>query len=279
MHYLDEGRGDPVVMVHGNPTWSFFYRRLVLGLRGGFRCVVPDHIGCGLSDKGADFSYRLEDHVANLEQLVVDLDLRGVTLVVHDWGGAIGMGAALRQAERIKRLVIFNTAAFPAPHLPKRIACCRWPFVGPLAVRGGNLFARAALRMAMGDPRKMTLNTARGFLYPYNSWAHRVAIQKFVEDIPMEPEHPSYDLLKKIGENLPALADRPVLLAWGMKDFCFTPWFLDRWREIYPHAEVHRYEGAGHYLLEDEGDAILREVRSFLHRPRVVDAAETKAVG
>lgn len=266
LHYVDEGQGEPVVMVHGNPTWSFFYRHLITGLRGQNRCLALDHLGCGFSDKPADFPYRLSNHVDHLERFLIELDLQNITLVVHDWGGAIGMGAALRQKARIKRLVIMNTAAFPADRMPWRIKVCRTPVLGPLAVRGANLFARAALRMAMADSRRMTRNTAKGYLLPYDSWKNRIALQKFVEDIPMDSSHPSYRLLEEIGNGLKTFSELPIFIAWGLRDFCFTPWFLEKWKALYPQAETHEYPTAGHYLLEEEGEDIRRKLRNFLNR-------------
>src|SRR4051812_13367564 len=118
LSYLDEGAGDPVVMLHGNPTWSFYYRNLVLGLRDQYRCVVPDHIGCGLSDKPPEslYDYSLKSRIDDVEALLDSLNLRAnLTLVVHDWGGMIGMGFAARHPERVKRIVAINTGAFPLP--------------------------------------------------------------------------------------------------------------------------------------------------------------------
>ena len=116
-HYLDEGAGPALVLVHGNPTWSFMWREIVLALRGKFRLIVPDHMGCGLSDKPspARYSYRLAQRVTDLVQLIEHLDLQHVTLVAHDWGGAIGMGAAVAAPGRFERFVLMNTAAFLAP--------------------------------------------------------------------------------------------------------------------------------------------------------------------
>ncbi|HVT74541.1 MAG TPA: alpha/beta fold hydrolase, partial [Lacunisphaera sp.] len=150
MSYLDEGRGEEaVVMVHGNPTWSFFYRHLVLGLRERIRCIVPDHLGCGLSDKPQDFNYTLREHVANLRRLLDSLRLRRIHLVVHDWGGPIGLGAVLPRAERLDRVVILNTAAFADTRIPWRIRLCRTPLLGEWLVRGANGFAWPATRMAV----------------------------------------------------------------------------------------------------------------------------------
>ena len=150
MHYVDEGPRDanPVLMVHGNPTWSFYYRNLIAGLADQHRTIAVDHVGCGLSDKPAQWSYRLQDHINNLANLVESLDLQNVTLVAHDWGGAIGLGTLQKLRERFKRIVLFNTAAFPPPYIPFRIRVCRWPVVGKLGLQGFNLFAKAAITMA-----------------------------------------------------------------------------------------------------------------------------------
>ena len=264
MHYVDEGEGDPVLMVHGNPTWSFYYRRLILGLRRRHRCVAPDHIGCGLSDKPGDYTYRLHRHVENLEKLVTGLDLKNLTLVLHDWGGAVGMAMAQRHPERIRRIVLLNTAAFPSPRIPFRIAVCRAPVLGAVAVRFFNAFVRAALRMAVVHRDRMTPNTVSGYLHPYDSWRNRIAVLRFVQDIPMKPEHPSYALLARTGENLGIFRDRPMLIYWGARDFCFDDSFLRKWRELFPEAEIRRIADAGHYVLEDAHEEIIPAVQRFL---------------
>ena len=158
MHYLDEGAGQPVVMLHGNPTWSFYYRNLVLALRDSHRIVVPDHIGCGLSDKPDDahYSYRLARRVDDLESLLELLGIHeDVTLVLHDWGGMIGMAWATRHPERVKRLVILNTAAFhlmPSKRLPWSLRIVRNTPLGLLLVRGLNAFSRGAVRYCTTRP-------------------------------------------------------------------------------------------------------------------------------
>ncbi len=264
--YLDEGQGDPLLLVHGNPTWSFYWRELVRRLRGQNRVIAVDHLGCGLSDKPANYPYTLARHTDNLRQLIRSLDLQQVTLLAHDWGGAIGLGAAVAEPERFSRLALFNTAAFRAPRMPWRIRVCRTPLLGPLAVRGLNAFARAALWMATARPAGLPREVQAGLLAPYSSWANRIAIQRFVEDIPMRPEHPSYRDLLAVEQGLNRLADRPVLLAWGMQDWCFTAYFLERFIEYFPAAEVCRLEQAGHYVIEDAPDAVLAAVQGFLAR-------------
>lgn len=262
-HYLDEGRGAPLVMVHGNPTWSFYWRNLVLGLRGKFRAVVPDHIGCGLSDKPEQYDYSLARHTANLVELIDKLDLRDATLLAHDWGGAIGLGAVVARPERFKKIVLFNTGAFPPPYCPLRIRVCRAPLFGALGVRGLNLFARAALSMATEKPERMTAAVRAGLLAPYDNWAHRVAVHRFVLDIPMSKRHPTWQVLHDLEQKLPSLAPRPVQLIWGMKDWCFRPECLDRFLKIFPEAEVHRFADAGHYVVEDAHERIIPLVERF----------------
>ena len=266
MHFVDEGGGAPLLMVHGNPTWSFYWRNLVVGLRDQWRTIVPDHMGCGLSDKPQQYRYTLAQHIENLLRLIEHLDLREITLLVHDWGGAIGLGAALQARERFKRFVLFNTGAFPPPYIPWRIQLCRLPVVGELAVRGLNVFARAALSMATEKPERMTGAVRAGLLAPYDSWAHRIAIQRFVADIPSTKSHPNWNILAAIERDLPTIADRPVQMIWGMRDWCFTPECLDRLLQSLPGSQVHRFEDAGHYVIEDAHERIVPIVRDFLQR-------------
>jgi pimeloyl-ACP methyl ester carboxylesterase len=154
--YIDEGRGPTLLFVHGNPTWSFAWRNVIKGLAGEYRCVAVDHLGMGLSDKPRNYDYRIAQHIDNLRRLIETLDLRDVTLIGHDWGGCIGLGAAARLPDRFARFVMMNTAAFRSQAIPLRIAVCRIPVLGALGVRGLNLFSRAALTMAMGHREKMT---------------------------------------------------------------------------------------------------------------------------
>ncbi len=265
MSFLDEGpRADEaVLMLHGNPTWSFYYRDLVRELSPHLRCVVPDHIGMGLSDKPEDYDYRLATRIADVEALVAALGLRRVHLVVHDWGGAIGFGWAARHPTLVGRIVILNTAAFPADRLAARIALCRVPGLGPALVRGLNAFAAGAAVMAM-HRRRLTAPEREGYLWPYDSWAHRVAVSRFIQDIPMEADHPSRATLEALAARLPAWSDRVGLILWGGRDFCFNDYFLSRWRELYPQAECVRYADAGHYVLEDVGADARSRIRNYL---------------
>jgi len=270
-HYLDQGAGDPVVMLHGNPTWSFYYRELVKGLSLNFRTVVPDHIGCGLSDKPAitKYDYRLQSRVDDLETLLDHLGLQErLTLVLHDWGGMIGMAYALRHRHRIRRLVLMNTAAFLPPKgktLPMRLRLVRniKPLAVP-AVQGLNLFALGALLMA--PRKKLPPDVKSGLTAPYNSWNNRIATLKFVQDIPVSKHDPSYGLVKHVDQNLHQLAHCPMLICWGKHDFVFDADYLDEWRRRFPKAEVHMFSDAGHYVLEDVPYKIVPLVKEFLSR-------------
>ena len=267
-HYLDEGAGAPVVMLHGNPTWSFYYRHLVKTLAPSCRTIVPDHIGCGYSEKpSADrYPYRLARRVADLELLLDKLGIdRDVTLIVHDWGGMIGLVWALRHISRLKRLVITNTSGFLPPGgkaLPRRLQLIRnLSLIGAPAVIYGNLFARAALCMA--PRRRLARDVRRGLVAPYDSPANRIATLKFVQDIPLGPRDPSYALVASVDADLTRLASIPMLILWGLHDFVFDREYLAEWRLRFPRAEVHTFSTAGHYLLEDEPQAVGAIVRQF----------------
>ncbi|RKX35870.1 MAG: alpha/beta hydrolase [Verrucomicrobia bacterium] len=265
LHYVDEGSGPAVLMVHGNPTWSFFYRDLIRELSATHRCIAVDHLGCGLSDKPADHTYNLASHIKSLQRLITSLNLESFDLVVHDWGGPIGLGAVMEELHRVNSVVIMNTAAFRSPWVPLRIRLCRAPMIGTLLVRGLNGFCGPAIHMAV-NRRPLSYDARRGFLFPYRSWADRVAIRAFIEDIPDRERHPSHPLLTRIEESLTDLNQSKVLLAWGGADFCFHHGFLAQWQEILPDARTFLVPDAGHYLLEDAGAEIIPEIKSFLRQ-------------
>jgi pimeloyl-ACP methyl ester carboxylesterase len=271
LHYLDEGppHGEPVVMLHGNPTWSFFFRTLVTGLRDRYRLIVPDHIGMGLSDKPDDtrYDYTLSSRVADLETLLDHLEVtRNLTLVLHDWGGLIGLVYGTRFPERIRRLIILNTAGFhfpPGRRFPWQLAACRTPILGPLLVRGANGFCRVALRSCINRrPRDAAIASA--YLYPYDSWRNRIAIMRFVQDIPRRAGDRVYRMVSEVESHLCRFRDIPTLICWGLGDFIFDHDILAAWRKHLPHAIVYSFQNAGHYLLEDAGDEVAQVSRRFL---------------
>lgn len=268
LHYLDEGTGPAVVLVHGNPTWSYYYRNLVKTLSSRFRVIVPDHLGCGLSDKPLDFDYTLENHIDNLLLLLNHLEIERTSMVVHDWGGPVGLGAAADEGVELEKLVVLNTAAFRSTRIPFRIRICRWPLIGKFLVQGLNGFAGAAVFMAV--EKKMAKKVAKGYLSPYDSWNHRLAVYEFVKDIPMNPAHRSYSTLVHIEKSLGTIKNRrvPTSIFWGGKDFCFNDYFYEQWKRHLPEAEFHYFKDWGHYVLEDGKGRIETLIDHFLRRDR-----------
>jgi haloalkane dehalogenase len=272
MHYLDEGARDapPVLMLHGNPTWSFYYRNLVQALRQTHRCIVPDHIGCGLSDKPSpsQYDYKLASRIEDIESLMGHLQLeQPLTLVVHDWGGMIGMAWAVRHPEQVNKLVIMNTAAFPIPaekRLPPALALARNSRLGAWLVLRLNAFSGMAARIAFKKP--VSSEVRKAYTGPYDSPANRIATLRFVQDIPLDKNDPGFDILLNTAEHLGQFKGFPCLIAWGERDFVFDQPFLDTWLKTYPEAEVLRLADCGHYILEDGGPALVDAIKEFIAR-------------
>lgn len=269
LHYVDEGRGSAVVMVHGNPTWSFYYRNLITALSNTHRAIVPDHIGCGFSDKpGPDaYSYTLENRVADLDALIRHLDLKGkISLIVHDWGGMIGLAWALDNLDRIDKIVITNTAGFFLPG-EKRFPPALWMikyltwFAVP-AVLGGNVFARAALYL--GSETRLQPGVKKGLIAPYNSWKNRIATLKFVQDIPITSKDQSYAVVENVDRHLSELDQDKLMFLWGTRDFVFDKSFLKEFQRRFPQARASIFHDAGHYLFEDKPKETLDLIRQFL---------------
>ncbi|PNS08661.1 putative hydrolase or acyltransferase (alpha/beta hydrolase superfamily) [Lysobacter silvestris] len=275
MSYLDEGPrdGEVIVMLHGNPSWSFYWRHLVSGLSDRYRCIVPDHVGMGLSDRPDDaaaasphYDYTLKSRIDDLDALLKHLGIDGpVTLAVHDWGGMIGFGWALRDPSRVRRLVITNTASFPLPQakrFPKRLALGRDSRLGGWAIRRFNLFARGAA--AFGTVRKLSPEVKRAYSGVYDGWANAISTLRFMQDIPLGADDRAWPLLQAAAEQLPMYANRPAFIAWGLRDFVFDRHFLAGFRAALPNAEVQAYDDAGHYVLEDKHEELVPMVRAFL---------------
>ena len=272
-HYLDEGRGETLVLIHGNPTWSFYFRNLITALRDSYRLIAPDHIGCGLSEKpGQDrYSYRLQSRIDDLEDLLGQLEIKtDITLVVHDWGGPIGLGYAGRHLQSIKRLIIFNTGAFlpKGKQLPWQLRAVRDTKLAAILVRAFNAFSLAAT--VIGSSNGLAPDVKRAYRAPYNSWRNRIATLRFVQDIPLKPQDPSFAHLDLLDNTLKQLGHVPALICWGERDFVFDRHFLNRWRTYLPQAEVHAFADAGHLVMEDAAAEIIPIVRRFLekHPPR-----------
>jgi cis-3-alkyl-4-acyloxetan-2-one decarboxylase len=269
MHYRDEGAGPPVICLHGNPTWSYMYRDVIVTLRSTHRVLAFDHIGCGFSDKPPrqKYPYTLARRIADFETFISALIPTGrLSLIVHDWGGMIGLAWAVENSDRIEKLVIMNTAAFPIPagkRLPGSLQIGRIPLLGPLFIQGFNLFCRGAVRYCVvRQPLPPDVRTM--YLMPYDSWTNRLAVERFVATIPVRQSDDGYDILAKTEIGLANLGHCPMMLLWGLRDFVFDADYLNEWRGRFPKAEVHAVADAGHYLLEDAGTELIPHIVRFM---------------
>ncbi|MCJ7774488.1 MAG: alpha/beta fold hydrolase [Desulfobacterales bacterium] len=270
-HYLDQGHGEPVIMLHGNPTWSFYYRLVINALSPNYRCIVPDHIGCGLSEKPDEktYDYSLKSRINDLEHLIRHLNLdKKITLVLHDWGGMIGLVFALQHIGQIGRIIIMNTSGFLPPFgekIPIRLRIVKnFKLLSKILVQGFNLFSFSALYMA--SKKGLSKDVRKGLTAPYNSWENRIATLKFVHDIPLDETHKSYDLVNHVDQNLHRLSGIPLIFCWGEHDFVFDKTYLDEWKRRFPDAEFHTLPDAGHYALEDSPEVIIPLIKDFLKR-------------
>ena len=270
LHYVDQGKGPPLLMVHGNPTWSFYFRHLIPPLSKEFRTIVPDHIGCGLSDKPGpeNYDYSLASRVNDLDTLITHLDLKEkISLIVHDWGGMIGLCWALDHLEKIDKIIITNTSGFFLPR-EKQFPMLLWlikylKWFGVPAVLGLNAFSRGALYLGSGS--KLSSQVKKGLIAPYDSWKNRIATLKFVQDIPITEKDKSYGLVNHVDKHLGKLDETKLLFLWGARDFVFDLTFLNEFRRRFPRAGCRVFHDAGHYLFEDKPEETLKLIDAFLN--------------
>lgn len=270
MSYVDEGSGDPVVMVHGNPTWSWEYRHLIKALSGSHRCIAPDHIGFGLSDKPVEWEYLPEQHADNLDRLLESLDLRNATIVVNDWGGPIGLSWAIAHPERIKAIVITNSWCWPVDD--------DWYFrafsgfvggpIGRRLIHKRNFFARTIVRAAFGDKSRLTASIRHHVEMPLAIPEERKANWVFPGQIVG-----STPWLRELWDARGAMDGKVRLIAWGMKDIAFREKELNRWTEAFPDAHVVRFSDAGHFVAEERSVELLAEMRTILNAAPVEEEA------
>jgi haloalkane dehalogenase len=261
MHYVDEGAGEPIVFVHGTPTWSFLYRHVIRALTPTYRCIAADQIGFGLSDKPADWSYSFAAHTQNLTALLDRLGVGRCTLVVHDLGGPIGLGFALAHPERVSRLVLSNTTLWPmeGEFAPPAAAKLFATALGRFLYLQMNISPRVLLPMIYADRSKLTPAIHQHYLVPFPSAADR---------------HGMYAYAKQVATGLPAMRDLwaqreriaqiPALLIWGMRDLAFGPAYLAHWRAFFPQATVHEFADIGHFVQEEAPEAYVGALRPFI---------------
>ena len=267
MHYVDEGSGEPFVLLHGDPTWGYLYRAFIAPLAQRARCIVPDHMGMGKSGAAAErYPYRLWQHIANLEGLLLHLDLREITLVAHDWGGPVGLGFAIRHPERIKRLVLTNTWAFapwPGGPLPRLIDLIRSER-GEAFVLEKNGYLKPALIGTTTHAGRLTPQVLQAYQAPFPTPESRRALLCWSRDIPVTEADPSFGEMKRVEAGLSLFAQTPALLLWGMNDPVLGVDVLERWRRQFPQAMAHELADASHFVQEDAPDEMLREIVAFV---------------
>jgi cis-3-alkyl-4-acyloxetan-2-one decarboxylase len=255
------------VLVHGDPTWGYMYREFLPELSKNHRCIVPDHMGMGKSEVPEHpYPYRLSHHIANLEKLLLSLELKDITLVLHDWGGPVGMGFAVRHPALIKRLVIMNTWAFaewPGGALPKLLQIIRSDR-GESFVLEKNGYVKRAFTGTVNYPGKVTTGVLDAYLAPFPDPGSRKALLCWTRDITFTEEDPSFGDMAHIGRSLPLFSEIPVLLIWGMRDPILPPSVLDIWRGVYPHSEVYTIEDASHFLQEDAPERVISAISRFI---------------
>lgn len=267
MHFVDEGRGEPILLLHGDPTWGFLYRHFIPRLARRYRCIAPDHMGMGKSETpAAPFPYRLSHHIANLEALLLQLDLRAVTLVLHDWGGPVGLGVAARHPDRVKRLVLMNTwaaAVWPGGALPRLIELIRSER-GERFVLDRHGYLDPALLGLTFHRERLTPAVMAGYRAPFPTADSRRALLCWSRDIPVAPGDASYDEMQRVEAGLSAFERTPVLLAWGMRDPVLTPQVLRWWQDRFPRAVSREADEASHFLQEDAPEQVVGWIEEFL---------------
>ncbi len=267
MHYVDVGEGEPLVMVHGDPTWGYLYRNLIAKLSPYARCIAPDHMGMGKSGVSkTPYPYRLRHHIENLETLLLALDLHNITLILHDWGGPVGLGFAIRHPRRIKRLILMNTWAFaqwPGGYLPRLLEIIRSPR-GEAFVLTKNGYVKPALLGTTANPHRISPLVLEAYLAPFPTPESRRALLCWSRDIPLTAGDPSYADMHQIEAGLKQFRSIPVLLVWGMQDPVLPPAVLRIWQSIYPHAVTHEIAEASHFVQEDAPECVFDAIELFL---------------
>jgi haloalkane dehalogenase len=262
MHYVDEGQGQPVVMVHGTPTWSFLYRALIKDLSAEHRVIAPDHIGFGLSAKPEGWSYRPQDHARNLETLIEQLGLKDIVLVVHDFGGPIGLSYALDHAENISALVIFNTFMWslkgdPAFERPAQLfnnGIGRWLYLRQ------NFSANMMVRSAWGKRRPLTREIHHQYTQALPNAQSRLGTWRFMQSLLGESAW-----YESLWDRRDCIADKPALILWGRQDIAFKEKELARWKAFFPQAKALAYPQVGHFVPDEAGQESAEEIHAFLH--------------
>ena len=271
-HYVDEGQGEPVLFVHGTPSWSFEFRHLIRALRAHRRCIAPDLLGFGLSSRPRRFEYTPEAHTRALTEFVERLGLRRFALVVHDFGGPIGLPLGLDESHDVTALVVLNTWMWPLDNDPQIVKAGR--LLGGAFGRFLYGYANASLRLLMprayGSRARLTPAVYQQYLAPFRERRDRVLVLHRLAQS-LLGSHRHYDGLWRQAKQI---ANRPALIVWGMRDPAFGPTYLTRWTDLLPHADVLRIEDAGHWPHEEASERVAGHISAFLHQEQPGERAE-----
>jgi haloalkane dehalogenase len=261
MHYLDEGRGDPILLLHGEPTWSFLYRTMIPALSGRFRCVAPDYLGFGRSDKWTDVgAYSFARHFSDLERFAETLDLRRITLVVQDWGGPLGLHYAVRHPDRVARLVILNTGLLSGEAETLSPGLVRWR---EYALRTPDLPIGQIIKRSVVDRASLSDAVAAAYDAPFPTFPSKAGARAFPALIPTSPDAPGGVEMRETRAGL-ASWSKPALVCFSDSDPVFPPAAGQALAALIPGARFELIKGAGHFLQEEKGPEIAQRILAFV---------------
>ena len=261
LHYIDEGQGEVLLFVHGTPSWSFEFRNVIKHLSKNYRCIALDHIGFGLSDKPAGYDYSIQNHTATLLKLINHLQLNQFSMLVHDFGGIIGLAAAEQIPDKISKIIILNTwcrSIQDEPEYKKMKGILGSPLM-PFLYRYFNFSAKYILPAAFGERSRLTPEVHQQYLKPFGNASERNGTVAFAKSLLRDQQY-----YESIGKMLSVLKNKPVLIIWGMKDAFITEKHLLWMQEQFPAAEVVKYEDAGHFVLEEKSVVAGPVIEAFL---------------
>ena len=260
MHYVDEGSGPVILFVHGTPTWSFLYRKYIRELSVKYRCIAIDHMGFGLSEKPASFSGKPEDHAQNLAEFIRRLELKDITLVVHDFGGPIGLGVANKMPERIQNIVLFNTWLWSIKNEKevRRVDGIINSWMGKFLYLNLNFSPRFLIKQGISNKKNLSKEVHQHYIKPFPNKDSRRSLLNIAKSLAG-----SSDWYEKQWNKLQVLKDKNWLILWGKKDKFIDVHFLERWKNRLPHAEVKVFE-CGHFVQEENAMESIQYLEEFM---------------
>jgi haloalkane dehalogenase len=262
IHYVDEGRGLPVLMLHGNPSWSFLYRNIIKGVTGFCRAIAPDYPGFGMSEHPEDYGYTPREHAAAIEALIDFLNLPRFVLVVQDWGGPIGMSIAVKRAQQIAGLVILNTWAWPSRGKMIIFSHLMGDALGRWVIRRFNFFAKGVVPGSISRKEHKTPEILKAYTDPFPTPESRIGTWVFPRQIRMNDAW-----LAETERGLERLRDKPVEMVFAMKDPAFgREAVIERWKSYFTNVTVERIPGANHYIQEDAPERIVAAIQRVIER-------------